>query len=146
MPIRIGEHTDFGIFTFLLLGEHGAEGLQLKRVQGGEVCVKKAKEEDMLGWSDVVVPPGVGAVMNTGALMVRWTNDTWTATAHRVIVSNEPGWDRYSIACFIDPDRDCLVKVHGKFQEGGPSIKYEPITSFDYLMMKLSVSEMMPKE
>lgn len=25
-PIRVGEHTDFGAFTFLLLGAHGAEG------------------------------------------------------------------------------------------------------------------------
>ena len=29
-------------------------------------------------------------IVNTGALAARWTNDTWNATAHRVIVPSTP--------------------------------------------------------
>ena len=56
--IRIGEHTDFGVYTFLLLGE-GAKGLQVKPVTGGEVGGGRGGELD--GWLDVETatpPPG----------------------------------------------------------------------------------------
>ena len=35
--LRVGEHTVFGAFTFLLLGVHGAEGLQIMPVERGLV-------------------------------------------------------------------------------------------------------------
>jgi isopenicillin N synthase-like dioxygenase len=136
MPTRIGEHTDFGCYTFLLLGEHGAEGLQIKPIEGGEIGGLSGGEEG--GWIDVVVPPN-GAIINTGALMARWTNDEWRATAHRVIVPSElvAGRERFSIAFFVDPDKDAMVEVHDKFCRDGKPKRYEPITSSDYLTSKL---------
>eukprot|EP00978_Attheya_sp_CCMP212_P040082 scaffold215150_cov50-Attheya_sp.AAC.2 len=136
MPTRIGEHTDFGCYTFLLLGEHGAEGLQIKPIEGGEIGGISGGEEG--GWIDVVVPPN-GAIINTGALMARWTNDEWRATAHRVIVPSElvAGRERFSIAFFVDPDKDAMVEVHDKFCRDGKPKRYEPITSSDYLTSKL---------
>jgi isopenicillin N synthase-like dioxygenase len=83
--LRVAEHTDFGMFTFLLLGE-GARGLQVKPVEGGTVTA------DGDGWLDVQVPaeatslPEGCAIVNTGAQLAHWTNDAWRATAHRVIV------------------------------------------------------------
>jgi len=132
-PLRIGEHTDFGVYTFLLLGEHGAEGLQIKSVDGGDTG-----KESVENWKDVVVPPH-GAIINTGALMARWTNDVWKATAHRVIIPSKQvaSRERYSIAFFVDPDCNSMVKVHDKFCTDGNAPKYEPITSSDYLAMKL---------
>jgi isopenicillin N synthase-like dioxygenase len=137
-PIRVGEHTDFGMVTFLLLGKHGAEGLQLKSVEGGDLQGSCSSSSNLEGWDDVVVPP-TGAIINTGALMARWTNDEWKATAHRVIVANKvvASRDRYSIAFFVDPDKNSIVDVHDRFVVEGATKKYEPITSGDYLTMKL---------
>ena len=72
------------------------------------------------GWLDVETPPrseggAVGAIVNTGALMARWTNDTWRATAHRVVVPTAAAAaHRYSVACFIDPDADARVAVDAR--------------------------------
>jgi len=143
-PIRIGEHTDFGAFTFLLVHpDHGPDGLQLKSVQGGEVGGEAGGEKE--GWQDVTLPPvdknTPVLIVNTGALMARWTNDAWNATAHRVVVTDEAAASRarYSIACFIDPDSNSLVSVHPNFatEGGGGGIKYEPIKSNEYLAEKL---------
>jgi isopenicillin N synthase-like dioxygenase len=144
-PLRIGEHTDFGAYTFLLLGDHGAEGLQIKPVQGGEVGGLAGGETE--GWQHVDTggvaeqqSTTVGAIVNTGALMARWTNDEWRATAHRVVVSDETmaSRHRYSIAFFVDPDTQSMVEVHHKFTHNGTAPKkYAPISSVDYLTEKL---------
>lgn len=141
-PIRVGEHTDFGAYTFLLLGPQGAEGLQIKPVQGGAIGGAAGGEES--GWLDVEVPPVIeddqcGAIINTGALMARWTNDEWRATAHRVIVPStaEASRHRYSIAFFVDPDAESLVTVHDKFVTPEKERLYEPITGLKFLQMKL---------
>ncbi|KAL3902346.1 MAG: hypothetical protein SGARI_005881 [Bacillariaceae sp.] len=128
-PIRVGEHTDFGAYTFLFL-KAGPMGLQVKSVEGGEVG-GSAGGEGVEGWKNVVVPDlkeqngngeeeeSFGAVINTGAMMARWTNDHWKATAHRVIVPNAEiaSKHRYSIAFFVDPDADEVIKVDEKFAE-----------------------------
>ena len=67
------------------------------------------------GWRDVVVPEtddDVVAVVNTGALLARWTNDRWRATAHRVVAGSKGEPSRYAIAAFIDPDADAAVAAH----------------------------------
>ena len=144
--LRIGEHTDFGMFTFLLTNP-GPDGLQFKSAEGAEVGGAAAGEAD--GWQDVVLPTTISTpqgdsqqpvlIVNTGALLARWTNDEWKATAHRVIVPNAEvaGRSRYSMACFIDPDQDSMVEVHPSFAKDGKSIQYEPIKSSDYLTQKL---------
>ena len=143
-PVRVGEHTDFGSFTFLLLGE-GAEGLQMKPVVGGEVGGSAGGERD--GWLDVVPEPQpdgvVGALVNTGAALARWTHDTWRATAHRVVVPNAAvaGRDRYSIACFIDPDAAAVVAVDPRFVKPGETLRYPPTTGLEFLMSKLKEAQ-----
>jgi isopenicillin N synthase-like dioxygenase len=129
--------------TFLFVHpDHGPEGLQIKSVAGGEVGGGAGGEQD--GWRDVVLPTTKEPVLivNTGALLARWTNDEWKATAHRVVVADAAAAarSRYSIACFIDPDSDALVEVHPRY---GADIRYKPIKSMDYLLMKL---ESMMKE
>ena len=142
--IRVGEHTDFGAYTFLLLGD-GAQGLQMKPVQGGEIGGAAGGEEG--GWIDVVAPPApegsVGALVNTGACLARWTNDVWRATAHRVIVPNleVASTDRYSIACFIDPDAKAVVEVDPRFVPEGEEPKYPPTTGLAYLLHKLKEAQ-----
>ena len=145
------EHTDFGAFTFLLVHpHHGPAGLQIKPVAGAEVGGTAAGEDDE-EWQNVVLPtPSVGSdnsnndsqpvlIVNTGALLARWTNDAWKATAHRVIVPDAAtaAQSRYSIACFIDPDTNSMIQVHPSFQMQHGEILYPPIKSSDYLAQKL---------
>lgn len=141
--VRVSEHTDFGMFTILLLGG-GADGLQIKPVLGGDIGGTAGGEAG--GWRDVVTPAGVpGAVINTGALLARWTNDVWRATAHRVIVPTAQiaDTDRYSIACFLDPDSDAVIQPHESFASGGGEdgqergVRYGPVTGKEFLLMKL---------
>lgn len=158
--VRIGEHTDFGAYTFLLLKDEAAyKGLQIKPVLGGEIGGMHGGETTN-DWLDVAPPQSssssssssdsvVGAIVNTGALMARWTNDTWRATAHRVIVPNDEEVytsHRYTIACFIDPDADSIVDVHPHFlqeiNEEGEVVrtvpkKYSKTTGLEYLLEKL---------
>ena len=143
--IRLGEHTDFGAYTFLLLGE-GAKGLQIKSVAGGEVGGAFGGEQS--GWRDVVppvLPEGqVGALVNTGAALARWTNDVWKATAHRVIVPDQEvaSSDRWSIACFIDPDAEAEVAVDPRFVAEGELPRYPPTTGLAYLLGKLNEAQL----
>lgn len=126
----------------MLLGE-GAEGLQIKPVTGSEVGGKFGGEGGE--WQALPPPPPrgesefVGALVNTGALLARWTNDTWKATAHRVVVPTQEvaSRHRYSIACFIDPDAEARVAVDPRFIKEGEQAKYPETTGLDYLLMKL---------
>ncbi|KAL3922989.1 MAG: hypothetical protein SGILL_001914 [Bacillariaceae sp.] len=149
VPIRVGEHTDFGAYTFLLLKD-GPMGLQVKSVEGGEIGGNAGGEEAQ-GWKNVAIPAlkkkhrneseeeeaSFGAVINTGAMMARWTNDHWKATAHRVVVPNLDiaSKHRYSIAFFVDPDAEEFIKVDEKFAVNGTC--YAPISSKEFLSMKL---------
>lgn len=132
--LRVSEHTDFGLFTFLFTD---GPGLQVKAVEGGETG--NASEIAMDGWLDIPVQSGPVAIVNTGALLARWTNDIWCATAHRVVIKNQQQADmhRYTIAWFVDPDKDALVQVHPKFVEDGKEPKYPPISVIDYLLSRL---------
>jgi isopenicillin N synthase-like dioxygenase len=141
--LRVAEHTDFGMFTFLLLGD-GARGLQVKPVEGGVV----AADDD--GWLDVTVPegaaalPGGCAIVNTGAQLAQWTNDVWRATAHRVVVpdADAAAQDRFSIAMFWDPDAASKIEVHPRFVPDGEKPKYPPTTGLDYLMGMLEATQL----
>ena len=96
----------------------------------------QATADEARGWRDVVVPEtddDVVAVVNTGALLARWTNDRWRATAHRVVAGSKGEPSRYAIAAFIDPDADAAVAAHPSF---GAS-RYPPTTGLAYLRMKL---------
>lgn len=154
--IRIGEHTDFGLFTFLFVRNHEmacSQGLQVKAVEGGDLsigCASSVKDDTSLdeGWKNVVLDEATLAasmndetalaIVNTGALFARITNDVWRATAHRVIVKPEAmTLPRFSIACFIDPDKETLCEVHEKYVPCGEAPKYASITSLEYLQMKL---------
>mmetsp|Transcript_146377 Transcript_146377/g.266922 ORF Transcript_146377/g.266922 Transcript_146377/m.266922 type:complete len:346 (-) Transcript_146377:70-1107(-) len=131
--IRIGEHTDFGLFTLLFIEGKG-EGLEVKRVTGGEVG-GAAGGENSPGWKAVNGIGGSTFLVNTGALFARWTNDTWRATAHRVVVPSAEvaAEHRYSIAVFMDPDAEEVVQVDPRFGDA----KYPPCKSLEYLLMKL---------
>jgi len=137
--IRIGEHTDFGLFTFLLL-EGASPGLQVKKAALGaasDQCGSISGPSD--GWVDA---PGRGTsvIVNVGAAMARWTNDRWRATAHRVIVPDdgEASCHRYSIPFFVQPDPDAVIETHRSFLLKGEEPRYAAMSAKDHLQMKLA--------
>ena len=80
------------------MGSQGPLGLQVKSVEGGEVGGLAGGENDDdedqgVRWKDVVIPSsssddrgGFGAVVNTGAMLARWTNDYWKASSNLLVV------------------------------------------------------------
>ena len=115
--IGAGEHTDYGNITLLATDDVG--GLEV-RTRAGD-------------W--IVAPPIPGAfVVNIGDCLMRWTNDVYVSTPHRVV--NRSGRERYSIAFFFDPNPEALVA--GIPSCGAP--RYAPILAADYLKMRLDAS------
>lgn len=125
-PLRVGEHTDFGLFTLLF---PGGPGLQIQ--------VRDEHGRDK--WVSTGVPQAPGAIVNTGAMLARWTNDFWTATNHRVMAESErqASTSRYSIVLFINPRGDTMIQADASFLKSGEKAKYAPITADKYLSMRL---------
>jgi isopenicillin N synthase-like dioxygenase len=112
-----GEHTDYGSLTILLTDDVG--GLEVRRRDGA--------------W--IKAPPIPRAfVCNIGDCLMRWSNDTYVSTPHRV--TSPLGRDRYSIAFFLDPNPDALVECLPGCAEAHPP-KYPPILAADYLTQRL---------
>ncbi len=119
--IGAGTHTDYGNITILLPDAVG--GLEVQRRDGV--------------W--LQAPTIEGAfVCNIGDCLMRWTNDIYVSTPHRVV--NATGRERFSIAFFLDPNPDAEVAcMPGCTSEVRPP-KYPPISGADYLKSKLDAS------
>jgi isopenicillin N synthase-like dioxygenase len=75
-------------------------------------------------------------IVNIGDLMARWTDDRWVSTLHRVVnPPQEKAHDsrRLSLVFFHQPNYDAVIR---QIRPGAP--KYEPITSGDYLRMRIA--------
>ncbi|WP_050930270.1 isopenicillin N synthase family dioxygenase [Aestuariivita boseongensis] len=114
--IGAGAHTDYGSITLLMTD--GEAGLQV-RPRGGD-------------WVDV--PHVDGAfVINIGDCLMRWTNDIYVSTPHRVL---PPKRARRSIAFFLDPNPEAEIRA----LPGTGDAKYPPVTGADYLRMRLAAT------
>ena len=114
--LRVGEHTDFGMVTLLfhdsvvngagVTGEESGDRSSRRRRRGGEF--------DGAEWTEAPGRGGATACRQHGALMARWTNDEWRATAHRVVAGppEVASRDRYSIAFFFDPIKTSIIATH----------------------------------
>lgn len=113
-----GEHTDYGSLTILLNDEAG--GLEVRRRDGR--------------W--IEAPPIPGAfICNIGDCLMRWSNDIYVPTPHRV--TSPPNRDRYSVAFFLDPNPDALIACLPGCSSLGKPAKYPPILAADYLRERL---------
>jgi isopenicillin N synthase-like dioxygenase len=111
-----GEHTDYGNVT--LLATDGVAGLQVRTRTGT--------------WIDAPAIAGT-FVCNIGDCLMRWTNDSYVSTPHRVLA---PERERYSVAFFLDPNPDAVVEA---VCSGGPG-KYPPITGAAYIQQRLDAT------
>ena len=114
--IGAGAHTDYGSITLLMTD--GEPGLQVKP-RGGD-------------WTDV--PHVKGAfIVNIADCLMRWTNDIYVSTPHRVL---PPRRKRRSLAFFLDPNPDAVIAA----LPGTGAARYPPVTGADYLRSRLDAT------
>ena len=114
--IGAGAHSDYGVVTLLMTD--GEPGLQV-RPRGGD-------------WTDV--PHVAGAyVVNIGDCLMRWTNDIYVSTPHRVL---PPKRQRRSVAMFVEANPDTVIAA----LPGTGAPKYAPIRAADYLTSRLDAT------
>ncbi|POF34282.1 isopenicillin N synthase family dioxygenase [Roseibium marinum] len=119
--IGAGTHTDYGNLTILLPDAVG--GLEVRRRDG--VWLKAPTIEGAF-------------VCNIGDCLMRWTNDVYVSTPHRVV--NSSGLERYSIAFFLDSNPDAEVACMPGCIEAGGTAKYAPVSGAEYLKSRLDAS------
>jgi isopenicillin N synthase-like dioxygenase len=117
-----GAHTDYGNLTLLATDDVG--GLEV-RTRAGQ-------------WIEAPVVPGA-FIVNIGDCLMRWTNDVYVSTPHRVV--NRSARERYSIAFFYDPNPDAMVETIPSCVGEGEVVRYPPILAADYLTMRLDASK-----
>ena len=115
-----GSHTDYGNVT--LLATDGVAGLQV-RARDGQ-------------WIDAPALPGA-FICNIGDCLMRWTNDVYVSTPHRVM---PPPRERYSIALFFDPNPDAIVSAIASCVAPGAAPKYPPVAAADYLQSRFDAT------
>ncbi len=115
-----GTHTDYGNVT--LLATDGVAGLQVRR-RGGD-------------WIDVPHLPGA-FVCNIGDCFMRWSNDVYLSTPHRV---QAPARERYSVAFFLDPNPDAWVSALPSCVPLGEAPRHPPITAAEHLQARLAAT------
>jgi isopenicillin N synthase-like dioxygenase len=121
--MRAGAHTDYGFLT-ILRSEASAGGLQVQRRDGA--------------W--IEAPALEGAfVINIGDAFMRWTNDAWVSTPHRVV--NPPsdaraGSRRQSIPFFLNPNGATVIRCLETFCSPERPARYPPVTYADYIALK----------
>jgi len=114
--IGAGAHTDYGTIT--LLTTDGVPGLQVQPRVGDWIDVPQVDD---------------AFIINIADLLMRWTNDTYVSTPHRVLT---PPKERFSLAFFLDPNPDSVVEA----LPGTGSPKYPPVTGADYLASRLNAT------
>ena len=118
---RAGIHTDYSAFT-VIRGDD-APGLQARALDGT--------------WIDVPAIPG-SFVVNIGDLLMRWTNDRWISTPHRVVTLTDTDMSprRQSIAFFHNPGAHAVIECLPPFLPADGKAKYPTVTYQAYAQDK----------
>jgi isopenicillin N synthase-like dioxygenase len=114
-----GEHTDYGCMT--LLATDGVGGLEVQTRAGD--------------WIAAPHVPGT-FVCNIGDCLMRWTNDIYVSTPHRVV--SPKGQERYSIAFFLDPNPEADIACLPGCESPERPARYAPIRGDEFLLSRLS--------
>jgi isopenicillin N synthase-like dioxygenase len=119
--VGAGTHTDYGNLTLLYTEDAGSLEVQARDGR----------------W---IAPPSVpGAfIVNVGDCLMRWTNDVYVSTPHRVI--HRAPRARLSIAFFLDPDPDAEVSALPTCVSADRPARYPPISGAAYLKERLDAT------
>ncbi len=115
--IGAGEHTDYGNITLLLPDDQ--PGLEVRTRRGD--------------WIDAPSVPNA-FICNIGDCLMRWTNDIYVSTPHRVRI---PERERYSIAFFFPPNPEVDISVLPACVSDDRPAKYPPTTVAEYVKQRL---------
>ena len=114
--LRCGAHSDLGLTT-ILRNEAAPGGLEVQTRAGDWVAAPAIPET---------------FVVNIGDLMMRWTNDRWRSTPHRVAIPPREARARsrrLSVGFFVVPNYDADVIC---IPRQGEAAKYPPVSVRDY--------------
>lgn len=102
-------HTDNNFLTFL--AQSALPGLEVRTAEG-----------------EWIRPPAVSGtfVVNTGAMLARYSNDRFRATPHRVV--NRSAAARYAIPFFLGPNHDAIIEPVATCIGPDNPPRYEPTT------------------
>jgi len=123
--LRCAEHTDATTFTILYCSDE-VQGLQVKTRKGE--------------WVDIY-PKNGHFFVNIGDLLMRWTNDEWLSTPHRVIFPpQEKNHEsrRLSMIFFHVANPQEIIECLPHCQGPNHPPKYAPIFVSDYINRKLT--------
>ena len=114
-------HTDNNFITFL--AQSALPGLEVRTAEG-----------------EWIRPPAVPGtfVVNTGAMLARYSNDRFRATPHRVINRNDKS--RYAIPFFLGPNHDCRRRSVPTCTGPDNPPHYEPTTYGDFTERLLTLN------
>jgi isopenicillin N synthase-like dioxygenase len=114
-------HTDNNFITFL--AQSALPGLEVRTAEG-----------------EWIRPPAIPGtfVVNTGAMLARYSNDRFRATPHRVINRNDRS--RYAIPFFLGPNHDVTVAPVPTCTGPDNPPKYEPTTYGDFTERLLTLN------
>jgi isopenicillin N synthase-like dioxygenase len=106
-------HTDNNFITFL--AQSALPGLEVRTAEG-----------------EWIRPPAVPGtfVVNTGAMLARYSNDRFKATPHRVVNRNDRS--RYAIPFFLGPNQDAVVQPVPTCVGPDNPPRYEPTTPGEF--------------
>src|SRR5436190_21924531 len=113
-------HTDNNFLTFL--AQSALPGLEVRTAEGE--------------WLRPPAVPGT-FVVNTGAMLARYSNDRFRATPHRVINRNDAS--RYAIPFFLGPNHDSVVAPVPTCVGPDNPPRYEPTTYGAFTQLLLSL-------
>jgi isopenicillin N synthase-like dioxygenase len=116
-----GAHTDYGNMT--ILSQDSTGGLQV-RLRDGR-------------WLDAPPIPGT-FICNIGDCLMRWSNDIYTSTPHRVF--NTGTQVRHSVVFFFDPNTDARIACLPRCATQDRPPRYEPVLAGEYLRQKLDAT------
>ncbi len=123
--LRCGVHTDLGAIT--ILRNEAAPGRLEVRGRDGR-------------WLDAPAIPNT-FVVNIGDLMMRWTNDRWTSTPHRVGIPPaelSSRSRRLSIAYFVRPNYDAPIACIPSCASSDNPPLYPETTLKDYAVARFA--------
>ena len=112
-------HTDYGNLT--ILDQDDVGGLEVRARDGSWIAA---------------APIADSYVCNVGDCLMRWSNDIYVSTPHRVV--NRGGRERYSIAFFFDPNADAEVACLPDCATADRPARYPPIRGAEYLRERLT--------
>lgn len=113
----MGEHTDGTLLTLLT---DTSPGIEVK-TRSGE-------------WIRPVLPRTSDVLVNIGDLMMRWSNDEYVSTPHRVVLSDQP---RQSIVYFKLANDETVIEPFPVFLRDRPA-KYPAIRYKDFSLEKMN--------